>query len=1771
MGLVTKQVVEVFPDQDVTFLNFGPGIFVARALRRACLLGHEILLRDESLTASPILRRTQPKQEAIAVVGMAIDMPGSPNVSKLWETLEKGINTLSEIPERCFKIRDYDGNGNPNRQMKAHAGNFIEGPGEFDSRFFKISPREAKCMDPQQRILLHTAYEALEDSGYVPGATLSSQPETFGCYVGVATHDYIQNLHEHIDIYYSTGTLKSFLSGRISYVMGFSGPSVVVDTACSSSLVALYQGARALMNRDCNSALVGGVNVITSPDMYLGLDRGHFLSPTGPSRAFDASADGYSRGEGCGMFVLKRLADAIAENDHIYGVIRGVEVNQSGLAQSITHPHAPTQMALFRRVLCNSGVPVSRVNVVEAHGTGTQAGDVNELASIRGILASDRTARNPLHITSVKGNLGHLEAASGAASLAKLLLMLKHRMIPPQISFNRLNPLVEPLERDNTVISRSLRPWPSPEGLPRVALLNNFGASGSNAALLLEEHVQPTPRAFAHPLLFAMSAKDESALQTLRSKYIEWLQSRDAEDTSLSDIAYSMTARRQIYSYRLVVVASERAQLIERLGKSTVLRPSTRLAPKIVFVFSGQGGQYFGMGSVLYATSPLFKQHIDECQAILASLGFSSIIPLLTGEYLSLTRQEEVEMYQTAIFALEYSLAKLWISWGLQPDALIGHRHVLGEYAALVFAGVLTLRGALTLVAHRVRLILQKCTPDLTGMLAISLPSEIVEDLLGSSFTFNDLIISCYNSPDDCVVSGPVATIHTFRQFLNDTTDCRSKILSVPYGYHCNTMSSLTEDLDSIASKIDIRSPAIPVAGNVTGRLVLPGEEGFFYPEYFARHCVEPVRFKDGVSAIANKFSSSHIVWLEIGPHPTCTPMLKSSCLVSGNTTLLASLKQNNDPWATINYSLSSLFRFDTPLKWRETFSHLPSVHCVTLPSYPFSTTNYWVSYAEDNSSLTKPGKSSLTCNHPLIQRWEQSPCAENGFSASFETPISQMSRLIIGHTVGNLPLCPASVFMELLYGGVELLVQQRDMSADESLVQIISVNFLKGLVYKDDVSRSVITTISLEDGCGTFSVSSRVSPSTELVLHVRGEYRLQPIPGCTARFNQKLPFVTQKIDSFKNPSANAEIFQARTIYEVVFPRVVTYDLSYQSIQSLSVITQELEGYASIRLPRDRGEGTYVVHPVFLDSLLQVPGFIANMQGRVGNAFICCEIASVEVDTPSLDDHATYSVYCRGIWCEAQNSVSFEVSAIKDGESARIVAFLKGVTFRQMPLESLRRGLSVAAISGSRPILRPPPISLPSTRARSNSSPPNFANVAGEVHSRIFKVIAETCGVEPQHFTADTPLDALGIDSLMLIELSAKLQTLFPKLELQLRSLYSCRTIADILRLSSSIFGLEEPMRSPTVTCVDSVASTPTTAVAEDLMSDCFIERPPDVRSIVSSVLDVPWENIGDHDALEMFGLDSLAAIEVLQALQTQSGLQLPTNFLDDHSTVAALQEYFATRLSRLELFDAALQSPRNEAVQARLVRTLRLGTNPALVQDESKKSIPIFFVHDGSGLVNYYDRIKSLNRCVWAIYNPRFATAKPWEDLYEMAIAYADYITPLVNGPILLGGWSFGGVVSYEISLQLAKRGIKVKGIVLIDSPSPVNHTPLSGALIKTVARYDRRTGPVEIGKLVQTQFAMNADLLGSYNPYATGGTCPPLVFLRSNAAYEEKTIVDIPSWLADRSDPNSALEGWYALAKSPIKMWDIPGHHFQAFDNMNIESVSRKLLDACEYLENL
>ncbi|KAF9464084.1 beta-ketoacyl synthase, partial [Collybia nuda] len=1783
-NLVVEKVLEASPGGiPIRLLNIGPGAGLTRSLERAFPHGRAISV---DLTAVNANRRqeTRVKQEPIAIIGMAVNMPGAPNVSKLWEILEQGINTVSEVPDHRFKVSDYNDAKNPQRAMKAHTGNFVDGADEFDNKFFKISPREARSMDPQQRVLLHTAYEALEDSGYVPNSTPTSKPESFGCYIGAATHDYLQNLRNDIDVYYSTGTLKAFLSGRISYAMQLSGPSVVVDTACSASNVALYQGARALMNRDCDSAMVGGVNIISSPDMFLGLDRGHFLSPTGQCKAFDASADGYSRGEGCGIFILKRLSDALAENDRILGVIRGIEINQSGLAHSITHPHAPTQASLFKRILENSNIDADRVNIVEAHGTGTQAGDPNELESIRSVFATKRSLDNPLQITSIKANIGHLEAASGAAGLAKLLLMLQHKTIPQQISLKNLNPRIAPLESDNTVIHTASAPWyPSHEGKTRVALLNNFGAAGSNTALLIEEHPQGPSASQNEGMhyVFGLSAKDKSALEELRSRYVRYLSSAESSDASIHNIAYTSTARRQLFDYRISVSARNKEDLAEKLGKASIVHTTSKNA-QAVFVFSGQGGQYLGMGQSLYQTTPLFRHHVDECHDFLVAAGFPGVRAILTpgARGSGLSALEEFEAYQAAIFTLEYSLAQLWMSWGLVPAAVVGHS--LGEYAALVIANVLSLEGALTLVANRVRFMVQKCAVNSTGMIAVNTGSDPIERILEASEAFSDLSIACINSPIDCVVAGPLSQLKALKQVLDGEARCKNVLLTVPFGYHSPAMAPLLDDLTAVAGNVTLCGPTIPVVSNVLGSVVLPGDTSAFTPSYFSRHCSEPVRFTEGIRALTTIPEYSSIdAWIEIGPHTSTLPMLKSNDAVPRETLLLGSIRKQQEPWATLTNSLSQLYTSSFKLHWRKVFSHLEALTCISLPSYPFSKAKFWVAFKEDERIASEDPlpqtvqPQSLITEYPMLHAWVQWPTEENDATAIFETPIKQLAPSIVGHNVGGMPLCPASVYLEQIFSGINLAHKHRKINTDNSHVVLRNIEFAKPLVYDEAVDRTIITTVTVQDGSGTFSISSRVHSSSEESIHVHGRYRSQSTLQTMTKFGRTLPVISRRMAAVVHPTS--EVFSTRTAYEIIFPRVVDYSREYRTIQSITVDASGMEGCADVRLPLDHDRGNFVVHPVFTDTLLHVAGFVANMQGGINDAYICSQVGSMKVIPHLINTDSSYLVYCSNAWVPEDELVLAEAYAVEAGDPRRIVAHIKGMAFRRVRLDRFKKGLAHAAGKRSSPQTS---VDKKSPVAASFRQSSNTTSNSLNFHQDIMQIISETCGIDVKNVDTNTDLASLGVDSLMTIEILGKLENIFPDLTLNVHTLSFCSSVSDFIREISAM--MKDHQSDDCDTTHSSGRSSPRTLVMDDKLVDpplLAMEGENGVKQILASVLDISPKDLGDDVVFDSLGLDSLTSIEALYTLKNEVGLDLPSNFFTNYPTVRAVQTYIsssqaATKHAKTHSdidVNTAIKILDNHANSNSLIKSLGHTELPMCLQESSTGRIPLFLIHDGSGLVNYYNRLSFLDRPTWGIYNPHFATAQPWNSVVQMATSYADYVSSQTSGPVILGGWSFGGVAAYETALQLSLRGIRVQGLLLVDSPSPINHVPLSSALIDTVLRSEGHNTNSELGRLMRAQFAMNAQMLGEYDAQATSGVCPSIVLLRSKDGYKPSGVQDVPQWLADRTNVTLATTGWETLSGTSPKVIDIPGHHFQPFHPSNIRDVSQRIAEACEHLERL
>ncbi|KAB8207674.1 hypothetical protein BDV34DRAFT_234095 [Aspergillus parasiticus] len=750
----------------------------------------------------------------IAIIGFSGRFPEADGLTEFWELLQQGLEVHKPIPaDRFDREAHYDATLRRKNTSRIKHGCWIREPGSFDARFFQMSPREACQTDPAQRLALLTAYEAMEMAGFVPDRTPSSQRDRVGVYYGMTSDDWREvNSSQDIDTYFIPGGIRAFVPGRINYFFKFSGPSIAVDTACSSSLAAIHTACSALLNGDCDTALAGGTNILTNPDNFAGLDRGHFLSSTGNCKTFDDNADGYCRADGVGTVILKRLPDAIADNDPIFGVIVGARTSHSAEAVSITRPLADAQAHLFRQLLTESGIHPHEISYIEMHGTGTQAGDAVEMKSVLDSFAWDdsRALDRPLHLGSVKANIGHGESASGVTALIKVLLMMQKNRIPPHCGIKgRINShFPTDLEHRNVHIPFRESDWTRSREGKRRSFINNFSAAGGNTAVLVEDAPfleqsraisSSDPRKYHVLTLSARSVKSLSKNMRALGEFI----GAETSPGLLARIAYTTTARRMHHSYRVAFVGNDLQEVKRRLLDTDVtedIKPCPTKSPSVGFLFTGQGAQQTAMARELYDRFTSFRADIVEFDAVGRGHGFPSILPLITGAV-------DVEELSPMIVQLGT------VNWGLTPEYALGHSLVLSISDTIYLAG------------SRAALLEKRCT---AGSHEEVLKGVHVE-------------VSCINGSDDTVLSA-----------TNDEIDRASKKLILPFAFHSSQVDPILWELEHIASQVTFQPPKIPI--------------GTIGAQYIRRHCREPVNFLGAVQ----------VAQVEIGAHPILTRIMKA-------------------------------------------------------------------------------------------------------------------------------------------------------------------------------------------------------------------------------------------------------------------------------------------------------------------------------------------------------------------------------------------------------------------------------------------------------------------------------------------------------------------------------------------------------------------------------------------------------------------------------------------------------------------------------------------------------------------------------------------------------------------------------------------------------------------------------------------------------------------------------------------------------------------------------
>jgi acyl transferase domain-containing protein len=773
------------------------------------------------------LAQQVPTSQSIAIVGMACRFPGAPNLEAYWRLIRDQINAAREVPAERWDIEEfYDPTGESAGKMSVRWAAMIDDPDQFDPQFFGITPREAARMDPQQRLLLEVGWEAMENAGRPADQLAGSRT---GVFVGIGGTDYSKvampydDYYQHIDAHMGTGNALSIAANRLSYIFDFHGPSAAIDTACSSSSLAIHFAVESLRRGESDAALAGGVNMILTPETTIAFSKARMLSTEGKCRPFDASADGYVRGEGCGLVLLKRLADAQRDGDNILAVIRATSVNQDGRTSGISAPNSQSQIACIRAALKQAALTPDQIGYIEAHGTGTPLGDPIEMQALCEIFRGDSSAA-PCYVASVKANVGHMETVSGVAGLIKVVLMMQHDAIEPQTHFESLNPHINLTGTRLTIPTEEVA-WPRNRA-PRFAGVSSFGFGGTNTHLIVESGEQPVGRESSdqpeRPLhLLKLSAKTESALTREAADLVAYLDEHSA--SKVANICYSANTGRADFNHRAVAAAADEGQLHDQLSalaagkrlgptKQAVVRAIGR--PKVAFLFTGQGSQYVGMGRTLYESEPVFRRAIDACGKILTKQwdGQSLLSVLYPPDQLADDPSapiHQTQFTQPALFALEYALAELWQTWGVVPDIVLGHS--VGEYAAACVAGVMSLEDGLALIAERARL-MQSVKRH--GKMAVVFASR--EHVAAALATFGGrVVIAVLNGPDNTVISGEAEAVEeTAAQFAADGVQV--KLLNVSHAFHSPLMDEMLDEFEAFASGIEFHPPHLPLAANLT-------------------------------------------------------------------------------------------------------------------------------------------------------------------------------------------------------------------------------------------------------------------------------------------------------------------------------------------------------------------------------------------------------------------------------------------------------------------------------------------------------------------------------------------------------------------------------------------------------------------------------------------------------------------------------------------------------------------------------------------------------------------------------------------------------------------------------------------------------------------------------------------------------------------------------------------------------------------------------------------
>ncbi|MBO3747420.1 type I polyketide synthase [Streptosporangiaceae bacterium NEAU-GS5] len=945
--------------------------------------------------------------EPIAIIGVGLRFPGgNTTLDGFADFLRNGRSGVGPVPDDRWDVAAFaPADEGDKGKIHTAGGGFLDRIDEFDAPFFNISPKEADFVDPQQRLLLETTWEALENATINPAPLRGGNG---GVYVGASSVDYaLESIDlelEELDGHLAAGTTVFPLSGRLSYFLGWRGPCMTVDTACSSSLTALHLAVSGLRAGECDIALCAGVNAIHHPRVLVTFSHAKMLAPDGRCKTFDEAADGYVRAEGCGVLVLKRLSTAERDGDEVLGLVRGTAVGQDGDSAGLTVPNGIAQEAVIRTALARAALTPGDISYVEAHGTGTALGDPIEMGAINDVFGDAHTKAAPLTVASVKTNLGHMEPASGVAAVVKTVAQMRDRLIYPHLNFVTPSGRI-PWDAYPVTVPTECVPWTAPV---RRAVVNSFGFAGTIAATVLEEAPRretppPAPPDGAGEV-FTLSAKTRAGMRRQLETYGRFL--ADHPDADVRDVCYTTNVGRNHFGVRMARVVADTAELGAHIAKELAkpARERRRSPRKVGFLFAGQGAQYAGMGRAAYDQYQVFRETVDECDRLFAPHLGRSIRELMLDE----TPGAEALLNQTgftqpALFTLEYALARLWLSWGVRPNTMIGHS--IGEVVAATVAEVFSLPDAVKLVAARARLMQSVRAPG--GMTAVAAPAAGVAPLLDG---IPDLAIAAINSPRQCVISGGLGSLAKVEEELT-VTGVRVTRLSVSHAFHSPLMAEVFDEFRTVLKEIRFGAPTLTLVSNLTGAVARAHELAM--PEYWVRHIGEPVDFTGGMSTLGGR--GGHVL-IEIGPSTALTS-LGRQCEHAADHTWVTSMTRSDAAGRTLRTAVAGAYASGLAISW-PAFHRGRQGRRVQLPTYAFDRRSYWLP-----NRANRHGRG--TGGHPLLGRETTLPDQRAGGVREFTAPLADA-----------VTAAPAAAFLEMLWALQDVVYGERRQIHDLRLLE---------------------------------------------------------------------------------------------------------------------------------------------------------------------------------------------------------------------------------------------------------------------------------------------------------------------------------------------------------------------------------------------------------------------------------------------------------------------------------------------------------------------------------------------------------------------------------------------------------------------------------------------------------------------------------------------------------------------------------------------------------------